>query len=231
MIKKLKINTDQVVFILTIISIIWIMFYKIVFIKRDEIFPYAEIVSDLFHNICLSIISSSIFYCFVVYLERKRIQKKTISSIQRSFKKIKIIYNTILTSMYKINNIDPPSEFLDVVSFIKTFTIDIELSSKPEHSDYLTVVNTTNDWYNYFKNSFKEIKECTDIIYNNIGYIPEDLISATNNIQKSYFEEVLKNFKHLEYNSKVKTKFKLHTITPHLYDYLVDLKKVSEYRL
>ena len=43
MVKKLEFNTDKIVFILAIISMIWIIIYKIIFTEINEIFPYAVV--------------------------------------------------------------------------------------------------------------------------------------------------------------------------------------------
>ena len=66
---------DVILFTISLICLIWILLYKLVWIEIDTIFPKADIYAEITYTIFASIIASAIFYLINVYLpqtNRKR---------------------------------------------------------------------------------------------------------------------------------------------------------------
>ena len=140
---------DVILFTISLICLIWILLYKLVWIEIDTIFPKADIYAEITYTIFASIIASAIFYLINVYLpqtNRKRILKQPIQEILKRFAHDAFfITNDILSKAKcttKYNDIVPRDVFIEACKRLKLHSAAPLIFNNPRYQP--------KDWFEYF---------------------------------------------------------------------------------
>lgn len=186
-------NLDFIVLIISIFSLIWVIFYKIFFLQIDEIFYKAFEVSEIVYNIISSIIASGIFYYFVVYLDKKRKQKIIDEITLKKLQSIRVGLFIIQQNVFPIlgftfnQRIPELNEFMNKCKGIKLSSQSPQIPNAPIK---------LNNWYEYFGYFFQSDRINSKALYDHFIYLDIELVKLLDEIQYSPFERALDNFRH-----------------------------------
>lgn len=187
-----KYNLDKIVLSVSIVSLIWVLFYKLLFLSLFEIFHKASEVGEIFFNILNSIIASGFFYFFVVFLDRKRKENTVNKIILRRLQSIRVGLLFIQKDVFPKLGIEQNDDIPKLDEFIKKCK-GIKLSSiGPNIPNAITSQIT---WYQYFDHFFQSDQINYKILYNHFEYLDIDLIALLDEIQYSHFQRALDNFR------------------------------------
>ena len=137
---------DSIVLGLTLLSLIWICYFKFFWIEMNPLFVNANKMADINYTICTSIVASGIFYLFTIFIPKLRVilnMKKEINSLLcdiYDFNKLIIerIVNTNTKQKYdyndfiellKNNESTAKNEFIKYYGYQQNITDLISLSS------------------------------------------------------------------------------------------------------
>lgn len=200
--KKLKreFKLDKVVLFVSIISLIWIIIYKVDLINRNEIFPYAIEIGEIFYGILSSIIASSIFYYFVVYLDRKRKQSIIDKIVLNKLRSIATSLLIIKKDVFPILGLKFNDEIPNLEEFIKICKgLDFRhVAPHIPNTSELPII-----WYDYFNTFFNSDTYHSQMLYKHIMYLDIELVELLDEIQYPIFKHALISFRINEYTHDI----------------------------
>jgi hypothetical protein len=211
----------KIVFWLSSISLLWIFLYKLYFMRQNSIFPKAQEIGEITFALLSSVIASSIFYFFVVYLEQKRISKIIDPIIHRRLKSFGVSVRLIKDDLYKLKKLPVPHKIPEREDF-RIVCDDILLTQKAQeirgNPSY-----TPNNRFEYFDYFFQSDRYISNLLYAQINYLSPELIAILDDIQYSDFQRALDTYKfNRRYN-------KLSGVSGPLWGYLKNLEKLANY--
>lgn len=218
--KPLKNNLDKLVFAISFISLIWISLYKIIFLAKNELFPYASDIGDIFYSILSSVVASGIFYYFVVYLDRRRKEKIIHKIVQKKLGSIAVGLFIIKKDVFPIFGLTYKDEIPEFDEFVRICR-GLNLRDKAPN-----IPNTTEEpiiWYDYFNYFFQSDRYNSQLLYEHIIYLDIELVELLDEIQYSDFQRALDSFRTNEYTHEIAG-----TPGP-FWNYLKSLEKISKY--
>ena len=137
----------------TIVSFLWILLYKLWFLKIKEFFSGASVLGEIFYNIFLSVIASAVFYFIVVYLPERR-KKLTIDRVvSRRIGKLNLDYRLIKQDLYQLKNKKIPEDLPTNFNEIVRLCDGILLTDKSPHIHNNPEFHPAN-WFEYFEYYF-----------------------------------------------------------------------------
>lgn len=217
-IKKLKI--EAVILIVSVVSFIWIVFYRLLFIKYEAQFEFLYELGKIFFGIFASIVASGIFYFFVVYLENKRNQKIINKIIRTKLKSISAGLLIIKKDVFPMLGLNFSDDIPNLDDFVKICK-GVDLRTKAPN------IPNTNEkpitWYEYFSFFFQSNRHNSDRLYAHIIYLDIELMKLLDKIQYSYFERALDSFFENGYTNDISG------APGPFWNYLKDLENISEY--
>lgn len=188
---KLALNTR--ILLICVLSLIWIILYKFIFINIESIFPRAAEIAELVFNLLISTIASGIFYYIVVHLEQRRIAKTFYPSLNERLKTFGVGALIIKTHLFELNGKNYNNESLhagDIMALSK----NIKLSSQPPiifgNPSYVA-----SNWYDYFDYFFQSDKFLSNQLYTHINFLTPDILKELDSIQYSHFQRALNHYK------------------------------------
>ena len=191
MIKFKKFNTDIIILIISIVSFMWLILYKVVFINFEAPYEFLFEIGTIFFGIFGSILASGIFYFFVVYLEKRRKQKIIDKIVDTKLRSISVGLFIIKKDVFPIIGL----KFSDDIPSLEYFTkickgIDLRKTAP-------NIPNTTNKpitWFEYFSYFFQSDRHNSERLYKHIIYLDIELVELLDDIQYSHFERALDSF-------------------------------------
>lgn len=163
-----KIKLDIIVLIISILSLIWTILYKTVFLHKEELFIYANDFGEIVYGILSSIIASGIFYYFVVYLDRNRKGKIVNTIVKHKLSSISVGLFIIKEHVFPHFGLKYDDEIPELEDFNKICK-GIDLREKAPN-----IPNTSNQpitWYEYFYVFFQSDKYNSNLLYQHIMYL------------------------------------------------------------
>lgn len=215
-----KINSDQIVLILSVISLIWTLLYKLLFISHLPIFKNAYDIGEITYNILNSVVASGIFYFFVVFLERKRKQKTVERIILKRLQSIRIGLFHIEKDTYPFFGLHFQDRVPDHEEFTKICKGIILDNLSP---GFPSAMNTKMTWYQYFDCFFQSDQANINVLYEHYQFLDISLIEVLNELRYSEFQRALDQFREQKITNKLSA-----TVGP-FWMYLKSLEKISIY--
>ncbi|MFW6046610.1 MAG: hypothetical protein ACOCP4_02325 [Candidatus Woesearchaeota archaeon] len=181
-----KFFNKNIILTVFIVSSVFIILYKFIFINYEEIFKHASKLGEIFYNIAFALLASSIFYYFVVYLKEKENKRKVRQLINMRFEQIRMMKYLILNDIKKkspndTDKKDTPKSKADLVKILK----GMKLTDKPPSYFAGSQMVELDNWYQYFEYNFNYDIKNIDLLYRHTQFLnPEtiqlmhDLISA-----------------------------------------------------
>lgn len=196
--KKLKLDT--IVLIISIVSLIWVILYKTIFLYKEELFNYANAFGEIIYGILSSVIASGIFYYFVVYLDRNRKEKIVNEIVKNKLSSIAVGLGIIKQQVFPYFGLKFDDKIPDIEEFMKICKgIDLRTNAP-------NIPNTSNqpiNWYQYFNVFFQSDNYNTKLLYQHIMYLDIELVELLDKIQYTYFQRGLDSFRENGYTNDI----------------------------
>jgi hypothetical protein len=216
-----RIKLDTIVFVVTILSLIWVILYKTIFLRNEELCSYANDFGEIFYGILSSIIASGIFYYFVVYLDRKRKEKIVNEIVKHKLGSISVGLFIIKQHVFPLFGLKYDDKIPELDDFIKICKgIDLRTTAP-------NIPNTTNHlitWYEYFNFFFQSDNYNSKLLYQHIIYLDIELVELLDNIQYSNFQRALVSFRENGYTHDISG------APGPFWTYLKNLEAISNYK-
>lgn len=199
---KKRIPLSNTILIISLLSLVWIFFYKFIFLSTPAIFSGASEVGEIFYNLFLSIISSAIFYFIVVHYPAK-IKRDVINRVvSKKIGKLYLDYIMIKQDLYKINNLKPPQNFPDDFDEIVKLCNGILLTSKPPHIHNNPQYDPSN-WFEYFEYYFALEKHNIEHLNRYWEEIPSEVKVLIDALETSTLISGIEMYKKTAYSDKL----------------------------
>jgi|GEM_PF-2860092 len=213
-----KFNADQIVLSLSLVSLFWVLLYKLFFLSQRVIFPNADQIAEIVYNILNSIIASGVFYFFVVYLDRKRKQTIVDKIILRKLQSMRVGLLIIETDTYPFFGLNLQDRVPDFEEFTKICKGIILNSVSPS---FPNAMNTRISWYQYFDMFFQSDQENIKVLYDHYKFLDLSLVEVLNDLRYSEFQRALDLFREQKITDELSD-----TVGP-FWMYLKSLEKIS----
>lgn len=215
---------DKRVLIICGLSLIWILVYKIMFVDLSAIFYKATEVGEITFTLLSSVIASSIFYYFVVYLDNRKVAKILYPSINERLKTFGVGLFIIKNDLYRnIKGQSVPDKLPNLDDF-REICDGIILTSKPP----IIMGNPSyqfDTWFEYFNYFFNSDNFISKQLYSHISYLTPEILKELDEIQYSVFQRSLDVYKQNRRYDKLSGN------SGPFWSYLKTLEKLSEIKL
>ena len=190
-----KFISENKILIVTAISFVFVVLYKLILIDIREIFPKGYEIGELSYNIALTVLTSSIFYYFVNYLKEQETKKKLAETINNRLGHLtmmkSIIYQAVVSkSTYK----ELPKRLPDDYKLFVEICSNISLRSMPPvywNSEMIQF----NDWFEYFEYTFMMDRYNIDILFKYSNVINADTLNMFNEVMHTTFHSGIRQYK------------------------------------
>ncbi len=209
------------VLIIGLISLIWIILYKTVFLEIESVFPKAFELGEIFYGLTGSIVASSIFYYIVVYRPAKqhldKIKKTIISRIGR----FELDQKIIMSDIYTYKKMEVPKSLPENWEDFREVCNGILLT------DHAPIISNNppfqpENWFEYFDYFFQLESVNKMMLLYYWDTIPIEVKILIEEIQTNTFHSGLNSYKELCYSNK------LYDIAGPLWNHLSLLSKLPE---
>jgi len=187
--KPSSISTNWMVVILWFVSGTWIFCYKLYFINQQEWFSGGAILGQIIFALTSSVISSGIFYYFVVYRDKKRIKKIVYPMVKMQLLNVAVFVPSILRALNAIVPFES-SGLPDEQTFNKMFS-GVLINDRPPR--FSVSQDDFNTWREFFHTQFNNIRFRSQLLYNNSSHLTPTLLQKLSQVQYSDFEMSLNN--------------------------------------
>lgn len=181
---KKKLSLSQQVLIFSVVSLVWIVLYKLMFLEIGEFFPKAFELGEIFYAIATSVVASAIFYYIVVYRPAKRNLELIRPSVDVIITQFLTIYMSIIEGInrYKGNSgsLAIPKDF----EGFRKYCEGIILTDKAP----IIIGNPSfqpKDWFEYFEYFFFQENNVILHLHNYWEYIPSEGKTILQELQNS----------------------------------------------
>src|SRR5690606_22867820 len=118
--------------ILFVVSLIFSVLYRIVFINIEEVFPFAFELGEITYYTSLAIFASCIFYYFNVYIKEKSDKKKIRQLVNMRLEQIEMMKNIIFKDIVALSQVqDKNIKFPESVNELEKILKGMKLTAKP----------------------------------------------------------------------------------------------------
>ncbi len=218
--KKIKINTDSIVLIISVLSLIWIILYRLVFINYRAPSKFIYELGYIFFGVMASIVASGIFYYFVVYLEKKRKKRVINKIVNLRLRSFGVSFFIIKQDTFSIFGLDESEPLPSVEKFIQVCK-GIDLRGNAPAIPNVTFKPIS--WYEYFYNFFGSDKHNIKRLHKHIDSLDIELIEILDKLEYSYFERGLDSYRENNMNHTIQG------IAGPFWEYLKNLEELSNY--
>jgi hypothetical protein len=216
-----KIKLDIIVLIISVISLIWVVLYKTIFLQKEEIFKHANDFGEILYGILSSVIASGIFYFFVVYLDRNRKGKIVNEIVKHKLNSIAVGLFIIKKDTFPHFGLQYDDKIPDLEDFMEICKgIDLRTNAP-------NIPNTSNQpitWYEYFYYLFQSDNYNSKLLYQHIIYLDIELVELLDKIQYTNFQRALDSFRENGYTHEISG------ASGPFWAYLKDLEAITNYR-
>ncbi len=217
----------NLVLFLGVTSSLFVFFYKFLFSKRNEIFPQAFELGELFYNLSFAILSSAIFYYFVVHLKNRDNKMKVKGLINMRFEQISLMHYLIYNDIKKVCSFpNPPQKVPETLEVFKSVCSKMKLTDIPP--PYFTGIGFIqfSNWYDYFENQNIVTKYNIDILYHHSSFLNSEIIQLMHDTLHSTLYQALRQYKIEQTREKYAIEFD--SISHLLFDYFILLSKFKK---
>jgi hypothetical protein len=193
--KMMKMIEKYRVVMIFCISTVYIILYKLCFLNYSEIFSGAFELGEILYAISIALMTSTIFYYFIVYLKEKSSKRKVEAVINNRLSRLELrsslIYHAICSkSTYESIPEDWPEHdvFRDICSKIK-----LRDSPPPYLNGYMIQFN---NWFEYFQYTFALDKSDIDLLFNYSQFINEETLAKFNDVMQTFFHTGISQYQY-----------------------------------
>lgn len=184
-------SLNTIIIIISTLSFLFILTYKFILVNISEIFPGASILGEITFDISLAILSSFIFYFFVVHIKEYRDKKIVLRIVNNK------ILNLITARNYIFNQLKEASKVSsETDETTERYINSIFKAINPNDKSPL-IFNEMLDQHNWlqFINYYlsQSLNIITDI-YQFMPYLESDLLNILYKIEESKFISHLRTF-------------------------------------
>jgi hypothetical protein len=219
-----RIIINHFVLIITLISLFWVICYKLLWIKMGPIFFKAYEVGEIFYLIFGAILSSGIFYFIVIDLEKSRKNRYTKKIVIDKLNSISIRFKFLKLSISnEYINLPKEEDFYNNIEPIKIFD---ELIFSP-----ISGINS-KCWIDYLVAMRELDRKDILIFYSIIDYIDSDLFDLVTKLENNNLDvkiSTIQFWSSLNSVNKPSSNATLKVIQKELFSYLTDLDNIDKY--
>ncbi|WP_430809571.1 MULTISPECIES: hypothetical protein [unclassified Carboxylicivirga] len=221
----MKINTklplSRQVLIVSLLSLIWIVIYKMILIDIEEFFPKAYEVGEIMYGLTASIVASSIFYYIVVYRPANDRFHKVKPYIEKRISRFKLDNILIVQDIYNYKGLEVPKMLPENWEDFRTVCDGILLTSKPPIIHANPSYQPKN-WFEYFEYYIAIEDSNKRMLYNYWEDVPIEVKTLIEELQTNTFHSGLNLYKQTGYSNK------LYDLAGPLWNHLSILSKLPE---
>jgi len=200
--KKIKLSLSFQVLIFSIISLIWIFLYKLLFLKIGEFFPKAFQIGEIFYSIATSVVASSIFYYIVVYKPAKRNLELIRPGINELMTNFLQIYISIISNINRHKGLGGslaiPKDFEGFRKYCEGIILTDKAPIITEDPSF-----QPKDWFEFFEYYFAQENNVISHLHNYWEYIPSEGKTLLQELQKSSLHTGVYQYKFNGYSNKL----------------------------
>lgn len=205
----------------SIITLIWIVLYKLLLVKYAEFFTGAYEIGEIFYALGTSVIASAIFYYIVVYRPQKQKHSALKTLISRRVQFFELDYILIKGDIYGLKKIPAPENLPSDLKEFAEVCEGILLTDKPP-----IIIGNPNyspsDWFEYFDYYFSLEASNIRMLAYYWEEIPVEVKVLLEDLQTNTLHSGLKTYQTTYYSNK------LSDLAGPLWNHLNILKSISE---
>ena len=199
---KYKLSLSQQVLIVSTISFIWIIIYKLLFLDMAELFPKAHEISEILYGLSASIVASSIFYYIVVYRSAKQKLDKVRKHIFERVCRFELDKIMILKDIYSLKGLKIPKEIPERWEDFRDVCDGIILTDKAP----IIFGNPSykpKDWFEYFEYYFIFENSNKEMLKDYWDDVPIEVKTLLEELQTNTFQSGIRTYKLPGYSKKL----------------------------
>lgn len=191
---KIKLSLSQQVLIFSIISLGWIVLYKLLFLDIEELFPKAFELGEIFYAIATSVVASAIFYYIVVYRPARRNLELIRPGLDPLITIFLQIYISIISNLNRHKGLDGSLVIPKDFEGFKKYCEGIILTDK---TSFITegLSPQIMDWFEFFEYYFTKENLVIIHLHNYWEYIPSEGKTLLQELQNSSLHTAVHYYK------------------------------------
>jgi hypothetical protein len=205
----------------SIIILVWIILYKLAFLKYNELFPGAFEVGEIFYSLATSVMASSIFYYIVVYRPLRQKHQIIKNSISKRVGLFKLDYILIKKDIYELKSLSVPENLPSDYRDFEIVCEGILLTDKPPVI-YNNPPYYPPSWFDYFDYYFSLESSNIKMLHNFWDEIPGDVKVLLEELQTNALHGALSTYRATPHS------YGLSDLAGPLWDHLNILKRIPE---
>lgn len=218
---------ENLITITTLLLLVYVIVYQLYLIEIVEIVAWGSEIGIVIYNLSLSIIASGIFYYLVVYIPEKRKKRKVRQVINMRFEQIEMSCMLIYKDITRFStHQNAPIILPEKLDEFKSICKDMLLTSRPPDFFAGSAIVPLNNWFEYFKYSFRYDDNNLEELYKYSNFLEPDTMQLMHDLSSHTFRKVINQYQSESKTNEYAKQFD--SLSHILYGYLETLLKFKQ---
>jgi hypothetical protein len=184
-------SVNQSVIIVFLSSLLFIAIYKFLLLRIEEYFVGASVMGEIFYEIALAIVASSIFYFVVVHLKDYHDKKIVQKILYHKLIRISNIKNMLLRELFQKSGIAPNNIAVSEESLRAVLS---SISPNDPSPPVFELMKTNPNWTTYLIYFSRQTLDVVRDAYQFMHYLDSPLLEILHKIENSNYVNHLRPF-------------------------------------